>query len=293
MYFPLVSSSGHTAINVADPAGVLINYSVDGPDSGATTKHTGSVNEQHRNATVEDGKGHDPKLDELLENYSRDNIEWIRGTLIGQGSFGKVFLALHAITGELMAVRQTNIPSSANNDTDKRKKSTLAALKSDIDLLRTLSHPHIVQYYGSNTKENKLNIFLGYVPGGSVAAMLNTYGELKKPLVRKFMRQILDVLFCLHSRNIIHGDIKGANVLVNDRGNVKVSKVPCSGCHLRLSRKFYRLVRLISGPLAALLSRCLPENIPFQTVTSYKPSGQACSSRKREQGDENLFGTNL
>ena len=217
-YVSFDSSSDHAAINVTDPNGMLTNYSDDATGSGA-----GSVNEQYRTAIAEDGEGHDAELDDFLKDDSWDHVKWMQGALIGQGSFGSVFLALHAVTGELMAVKQVDVPSKASSDIDRRKEAMVAALRREIDLLKTLNHPHIVQYLGSNAKDDKFNIFLEYVPGGSVAAMLNSYGKLKEPLIRNFVRQILEGLSYLHSKDIIHRDIKGANVLVDNKGNIKIS----------------------------------------------------------------------
>jgi mitogen-activated protein kinase kinase kinase len=90
-------------------------------------------------------------------------------------------------------------------------------------LLRDLQNPNIVKYLSSSKEDNCFNIFLEYVPGGSVAAMLNNYGPLKEPLVRNFVRQILQGLAYLHGKNIIHRDIKGANVLVDNKGGIKIS----------------------------------------------------------------------
>jgi len=68
-----------------------------------------------------------------------------------------------------------------------------------------------------------LNIFLEYVPGGSVTALLRNYGAFEEPLVKNFVRQILQGLCYLHSRDIIHRDIKGANILVDNKSCVKIS----------------------------------------------------------------------
>jgi len=68
-----------------------------------------------------------------------------------------------------------------------------------------------------------LNIFLEYVPGGSVVQLLTNYGPFEEPLVRNFVRQILAGLNYLHERDIIHRDIKGANVLVDNKGVIKIS----------------------------------------------------------------------
>ncbi|EWC45614.1 hypothetical protein DRE_05175 [Drechslerella stenobrocha 248] len=151
---------------------------------------------------------------------SSNGMRWIRGALIGQGSFGSVYLALDAMSGALMAVKQ--VPSNAVHG-EARKKSMTESLEREIALLKDLQHENIVQYLGSDSEPDCLNIFLEYVPGGSVAAMLNQYGPLPEPLIRNFVRQILTGLNYLHNKEIIHRDIKGANVLVDNRGGIKIS----------------------------------------------------------------------
>jgi len=61
------------------------------------------------------------------------------------------------------------------------------------------------------------------VPGGSVTALLRNYGAFEEPLVKNFVRQILEGLNYLHERDIIHRDIKGANILVDNKGGIKIS----------------------------------------------------------------------
>lgn len=56
-----------------------------------------------------------------------------------------------------------------------------------------------------------------------MAALLNNYGAFEEALVRNFVRQILTGLNYLHERGIIHRDIKGANILVDNKGGIKIS----------------------------------------------------------------------
>lgn len=92
----------------------------------------------------------------------------------------------------------------------------------------------------SSIDDEYLNIFLEYVPGGSVTALLRNYGAFEEPLVKNFVRQILQGLDYLHERDIIHRDIKGANILVDNKGGIKISdfgiskKVDDSGYKLLL-----------------------------------------------------------
>lgn len=148
--------------------------------------------------------------------------KWIKGALIGAGSFGKVYLGMDAVNGLLMAVKQVELPTgSAPNE--ERKKSMLSALEREIDLLKDLQHPNIVQYLYSSVDDDYLNIFLEYVPGGSVTALLRSYGAFEEPLVKNFVRQILQGLNYLHERDIVHRDIKGGNILVDNKGGIKIS----------------------------------------------------------------------
>ncbi|KAH0559515.1 hypothetical protein GP486_003972 [Trichoglossum hirsutum] len=217
------NSTSEPNVAVTDPDGAtrLRSYyedtSVCATDTGMLTPETLT------RVLSEDGEEQDEELSRFLTGESWENIKWMKGALIGQGSFGSVYLALHSVTGELMAVKQVEMPSNAGSQMDNKKRAMVDALKREIGLLRELQHPNIVQYLGSSSDEEHLNIFLEYVPGGSVAALLNQYGPLQEPLIRNFVRQILTGLAYLHGREIIHRDIKGANVLVDNKGGIKIS----------------------------------------------------------------------
>lgn len=230
-YVSFGGESGSDTLAVTDPEGhtTLQSYFDDGGSSLAgssagNTENGDSLNKRLSQAIAEDGEEYDDELAEYLEQDSWENVKYMKGALIGQGSFGSVYLALHAVTGELMAVKQVEVPSpSGTSQMDHKKTNMVEALKHEIGLLRDLKHKNIVQYLGSNSDENHLNIFLEYVPGGSVATMLVNYGPLGESLIQNFVRQILQGLSYLHSRDIIHRDIKGANILVDNKGSVKIS----------------------------------------------------------------------
>jgi mitogen-activated protein kinase kinase kinase len=192
--------------------------------SVAATDGGGSLNERLSMIVADDGEEEDIGLADFLtgDNFAAKN--WMKGSLIGEGSFGSVYLALHSITGELMAVKQVELPSATKGtEFDKRKNTMVTALKHEIELLQGLHHDNIVQYLGTSADDHNLNIFLEYVPGGSIAEMLKQYNTFQEPLIKNFVRQILAGLSYLHSRDIIHRDIKGANILVDNKGGIKIS----------------------------------------------------------------------
>ncbi|SPO28969.1 probable MAPKK kinase Kpp4 [Ustilago trichophora] len=185
-------------------------------DSGSD--YTDSDIDSDGTETDDDDQGSDV----YLPSANKPPIKWHKGALIGAGSFGNVFLGMNAKTGLLMAVKQVELPSG-DSHLDQRKKGMLDALESEIKLLKTLEHENIVQYLDSFADGSHLNIFLEYVPGGSIVALLRNYGAFEEPLVRNFVRQILKGLSFLHNRGIMHRDIKGANILVDNKGGIKIS----------------------------------------------------------------------
>ena len=224
-YVSFGDESGSDTLAANDPDSHMSSYFDDAGSSLTGSSTAGdSLNRRLSQAIADDGEEFDDELTEYLEKDSWDDVKYMKGALIGQGSFGSVYLALHAVTGELMAVKQVEVPSaSGTSHMDHKKTNMVEALKREIGLLRDLKHKNIVQYLGSSSDEHHLNIFLEYVPGGSVATMLVNYGPLGESLIQNFVRQILEGLSYLHSRDIIHRDIKGANILVDNKGAVKIS----------------------------------------------------------------------
>lgn len=162
----------------------------------------------------------------LSHHTTDDNeVQWIRGKLIGKGSFGRVYLAFNVGTGEVIAVKQVEIPKTASDLLNEHQHDMVESLYGEIMMLRDLDHENIVQYlgYGHDETEGMIHIFLEYVSGGSVASRLALQGAFDEPLTTYFTRQICSGLAYLHARNILHRDIKAANILVEVDGVCKIS----------------------------------------------------------------------
>ncbi|KAI9017574.1 kinase-like domain-containing protein, partial [Gaertneriomyces semiglobifer] len=158
----------------------------------------------------------------------RREVNWARGPLIGQGSFGKVYYGVNIDTGDIMAVKQVELTDGiprARKEADQSdaRRRMIDALHREITLLKDLDHENIVRYLGYDVDGNVMNVFLEYVSGGSIASSMATMGRFEEPLVRSLTYQILCGLEYLHERCIIHRDIKGGNILLDDNGIAKIS----------------------------------------------------------------------
>jgi mitogen-activated protein kinase kinase kinase len=71
-----------------------------------------------------------------------------------------VYLALNASTGEMIAVKQVEIPQSASDKNDSRHITVVQALKSESETLKDLDHPNIVQYLGFEETPTNLSMFV-------------------------------------------------------------------------------------------------------------------------------------
>ena len=86
----------------------------------------------------------------------------------------------------------------------------------EIECFSTLSHPNIVQYYGCGRDVNQIAIFMEYLPGGSMAQYVKQSGGFLEELeVQRFAVQILSGLDYLHQQSLVHRDIKGSNLLLD------------------------------------------------------------------------------
>ncbi|RCK55550.1 Cytokinesis protein sepH [Candida viswanathii] len=141
-----------------------------------------------------------------------ENFEFI--TLVGNGAFASVYKALNLTTNQVVAIKQIRI----------EKDQDVGTLMGEIDLLKILKHPNIVKYHGFVKTSVSLNVILEYCEGGSLRQL---YKKLKKGLpetqIINYVSQILHGLTYLHEQGVVHRDVKAANVLLTDKGDVKLA----------------------------------------------------------------------
>ncbi|KAL4583629.1 hypothetical protein LXL04_008209 [Taraxacum kok-saghyz] len=145
--------------------------------------------------------------------------QWQKGKLLGRGTYGSVYEAINRETGGLCAMKEVDIIPD-----DTKSAECIRQLEQEIRVLRTLEHPNIVQYLGSEMIEDRFCIYLEYVHPGAINKYVKEHcGAVTEPVVRNFTRHILSGLAYLHSKKTVHRDIKGANLLVDASGVVKLA----------------------------------------------------------------------
>ncbi|XP_025792717.1 mitogen-activated protein kinase kinase kinase 1-like isoform X2 [Panicum hallii] len=148
--------------------------------------------------------------------FKRKIKSWMRGALLGSGSFGMVYEGI-SDEGAFFAVKEVSLLDQGSN-----AQQSILALEQEIALLSQFEHENIVQYYGTDKEESKLYIFIELVTQGSLSSLYQRY-KLRESQVSAYTRQILNGLLYLHERNVVHRDIKCANILVHANGSVKLA----------------------------------------------------------------------
>lgn len=109
----------------------------------------------------------------------------------------------------------------------------------ELRLCRDLYHPNIISFLGHEFTERHLCIYLEFAEGGSIASMLEEFGPLPEPGLRRATAGILEGLDYLHHRRcpVVHRNIKGSNVLVVQRNpfQVKLTDFGSSRCDVQRS----------------------------------------------------------
>eukprot|EP01104_Vermistella_antarctica_P008847 TRINITY_DN2252_c0_g1_i23.p1 TRINITY_DN2252_c0_g1~~TRINITY_DN2252_c0_g1_i23.p1 ORF type:complete len:637 (+),score=158.65 TRINITY_DN2252_c0_g1_i23:634-2544(+) len=147
------------------------------------------------------GKG---SSDELMEsplakkNVERRSVEHYQlGEKLGQGAYGVVYKGLNTLTGEIVAIKCIETLGASKN-----------VLKKLIEIIES---------------ENSINLVLEFIEGGSLQGILKKFGKVSESLIQRYILQILRGLVYLHSKGVVHRDLKCANMLQTKSGLVKLA----------------------------------------------------------------------
>lgn len=154
-----------------------------------------------------------------MERKENRVSNWVRGSCVGRGSFGSVSLAADKSDGRVFAVKSV--------ERGPGSEARVEALENEIRILKSVSSPWVVEYLGDDATVEAggatsfRNLHLEYLPGGTVADLAKQRrctgsggGVYDEEIIRSYAWCIVSALNCVHSRGIVHCDVKGKNVLV-------------------------------------------------------------------------------
>ncbi|XP_042186221.1 mitogen-activated protein kinase kinase kinase kinase 5 isoform X1 [Oncorhynchus tshawytscha] len=132
---------------------------------------------------------------------------------VGSGTYGDVYKARNIQTGELAAVKIIKLEPGDD----------FSIIQQEIFMVKECMHHNIVAYFGSYLCREKLWICMEYCGGGSLQDIYHVTGPLSEPQIAYVCRETIQGLGYLHSKGKMHRDIKGANILLTDNGDVKLA----------------------------------------------------------------------
>ncbi|OCH90214.1 Pkinase-domain-containing protein [Obba rivulosa] len=169
-------------------------------------RHAGSVSQNHKaqlaSAYNELGKELSSQKIRVVGNYTL-------GKVIGEGTYGKVRLGVHRLTGSRVAIKQ--IP-----------KAMSAALTREIHHHRQLHHPHVTQLFEVIATESNIWLVTELCSGGELFDYLAEKGRLGEDETRIIFGQLCLAVAYVHEKGIVHRDLKLENVLLDERCRVKL-----------------------------------------------------------------------
>ncbi|KAK6785441.1 hypothetical protein RDI58_018896 [Solanum bulbocastanum] len=156
--------------------------------------------------------------------------------LIGRGSFGDVYKGFDKELNKEVAIKVIDLEESEDEVEDIQK---------EIAVLSQCRSPYITEYYGSYLHQTKLWIIMEYMAGGSVADLIQPNQPLDEMSIACILRDLLHAIEYLHSEGKIHRDIKAANILLSENGDVKVADF---GVSAQLTRTISRRKTFVGTP---------------------------------------------
>lgn len=141
---------------------------------------------------------------------------------IGQGASGGVYTGYERGTNRLVAIKQMNLEQQPKKD----------LIINEILVMKDSSHPNIVNFIDSYLSGGELWVVMEYMEGGSLTDVV-TFNIMTEGQIASVSRETLKGLQHLHSKGVIHRDIKSDNILLSNDGEIKLSKLSCADGSVR------------------------------------------------------------
>ncbi|KAF6138553.1 hypothetical protein GIB67_022587 [Kingdonia uniflora] len=178
------------------------------------------------------------------------------GRTIGEGCFAKVKVALNTETRQSVAIKIIDKNMVMENQ-------LMTQIKREISTMKLLNHPNIVQIYEVIATKTKIYIVMEYVSGGQLSEKLSYSDRLSEYEARKYFQQLIDVVDYCHGKGVYHRDLKPENLLLDSKGNLKVSDFGLSVYRKVIANKKYEGAAADVWSCGVILFELLAGYLPF------------------------------
>jgi len=138
------------------------------------------------------------------------------GRTLGIGSFSKVKVGTHETTRKRVAIKILNKKKLRSMEMESK-------VESEIAILASLNHPHIIRLYEVIRTQSDIFMVMEYVARGELFDYIVTNGRLTESEALKFFQQIICGIEYIHYKGIVHRDLKPENLLLDDNGNLRIA----------------------------------------------------------------------
>ncbi|KAL9323480.1 hypothetical protein ACSQ67_008337 [Phaseolus vulgaris] len=190
------------------------------------------------------GRSGGGSVDMFLPNYKL-------GKTLGIGSFGKVKIAEHVLTGHKVAIKILNRHKIRSMEMEEK-------VRREIKILRLFMHHHIIRLYEVIETSTDIYVVMEYVKSGELFDYIVEKGRLQEDEARHFFQQIISGVEYCHRNMVVHRDLKPENLLLDSKFNIKIadfglSNIMRDGHFLKTScgSPNYAAPEVISGKLYA------------------------------------------
>lgn len=135
---------------------------------------------------------------------------------ISKGAFGRVDLVCRKGTDHVYA-RKTLRKS------DMIDKNLVDQVITERNILATTQNPYVVQMYYAFQNKSNLFLFMEYLPGGDCASLLENVGYFDVGMAKLYIAETIMAIAYLHSKGVVHRDVKPDNLLISSEGHIKLT----------------------------------------------------------------------
>ena len=163
-------------------------------------------------------------LSNYIKNYYNENKSYpptninfyLYGRRLGQGAFAKVNLGLNVLTGRVVAIK------SFKKKAEEKFNIKMKKIQYETELMKRFNHKNITKILEVFHDEEYMLIIMEYINGENLFSFVKKRRKLSEKLAKFLFRQIILGIEHIHSKNVVHRDIKLENIMIDFNNTIKI-----------------------------------------------------------------------